>query len=79
MLVKGMILCPQFLKLGGPVVTGTAAADEFRDESQFYTARPYVLNERRQVSKEDSSIENKQGYGVASVLLTPKDLEIVQS
>lgn len=62
---------------------GTSAvidAEEFRNETQFYTPRPFMLNEGHRVSKEDSAIENRLvAMGLASTLLTPKDSEIIRS
>lgn len=57
-----------------------AVTNEFGDKSPFYTARPYVLNEKRRVTKVDLAIKNwLVAMGLVITLLTLRYSEIMES
>lgn len=75
---QGNMNLPPTQEVGGSYVA--TDANEFKDESPYYTARPYVLNEHRRVAKMDLVIENKQvAMGLVSILLTPRDYDSIES
>lgn len=69
---------PLAFEIGGSFIA-TGPTNKFGDESPFYIARPYVLNEHQRASIVDSAIEDRKvAMGLASTLLTPSDSEIRQ-